>query len=1477
MRKFRHIVNGILWTIIGLYLTFIVLLHIPAVQSFIGTKVGQAVSEKLGTEVYVGKVDLGLLNRIIIDDFRVRDQQNKELLQATRLSLKFDFLSLLHKRIRISSIQLFGLRANLYKKDAQAQSNFQFVLDSLASKDTIAQTPLDLKINSLIIRRGYIKYNRWDVARKRNQFSTNHIDAKNISAHVIINAVKDDSLNVNVRDLSFEEASGLILKSLTFKLTANTKNATLSSFQMVLPNSKIVLNNLKASYKIKHGKVIMPTLEFDGSVDKSTITLTDLGCFIPIFKKATKPLSFHFTFSGTGTSLKIDSMEVASYRSHLLLQGNGSLRNWQSAPHWAANIKRFSLDTDGIKFITDIFSRHINLPPVISRLGNIEYKGEMGGYGNDISAKGVLTTDAGIAALAFGKHNNKFSARIETEEFKLGKVLENDKFGTISTQIDISGRIPVNNDIYIEAAGDISKFEYNSYAYKNISVDGVFEGNAFDGKLTVNDPNAIVSMAGKFDFLSKHPYAKLTADIEKLSPSALKISNKWPNTQFQFRIHTDIEGKSLNTANGYALLTDFAMKSDRVDYTLSNLLVNINNKENLHHLHVKSDFGQIQLTGKYDYNTLSQSIINLIGSKLPTIPGLPDMNNARTNNFSISGTIERSDWLQHIFNIPVEIEQPLTINGHMSDADRTLNLTLDVPSFTYAGNHFETGNILVKTLHDTLTVSAQVRKVSEENKKFYLALQAVAADNTLSSTLTFDNMRKQRLYGQLKTDVIFYKNEKNVSTAHFAIKPSNILVGDTVWTIQPSEITYNQTRLDVSHFSINHHNQHITIDGTASQNPEDSVSIGLRDIDVNYILNLVNFHSVSFRGLASGTAVLKNPFNTLEGYATLKVKDFKFQDGRMGILDAHINLNNKEGQIDIDAIANDGQDIKTFVNGYISPKHNYIDLAIRAYNSRIEFIESFCGSFMHDVEANANGLLRVFGPLDNINLTGQMIANGNLSITPLNTTYTLRNDTIRFLPDLIEFKADTVYDRNGNIGIVTGYLQHEHLTNLSYNLSIATRNLLAYDFKDFGNSSFCGTVYATGTCDIVGKSGEVNIDINATPEKNSVFAYNVANPEVARNNQFIHWGKNALQIRNDSTNIAATEDTDFAQEDKPEIPTDIRLNFFINCTPDASLRLLMDKQSGDNITLNGSGMIRASYYNKGNFEMFGNYLVDRGIYKLTIQNVIKKDFSFQQGGTIAFGGDPYNAQLNLQAFYTANGVSLSDLNIGRSFSSNNIRVNCLMNITGTPAAPKLTFGLDMPTINSNVKQMIYSLINGEEEMNQQVLYLLAVGRFYTQNRNNAEIDNTSSQSKTSLAMQSLLSSTISQQLNTVLSSVINNNNWSFGANISTGDEGWNNAEYEGILSGRLLNNHLLINGQFGYRDNPNTTTSFIGDFDLRYLLFPNGGLAIKMYNQTNDRYFTRNSLTTQGLGLIMKKDFNGWRDLFRFTRKSKIQQPKSKK
>ena len=285
--------------------------------------------------------------------------------------------------------------------------------------------------------------------------------------------------------------------------------------------------------------------------------------------------------------------------------------------------------------------------------------------------------------------------------------------------------------------------------------------------------------------------------------------------------------------------------------------------------------------------------------------------------------------------------------------------------------------------------------------------------------------------------------------------------------------------------------------------------------------------------------------------------------------------------------------------------------------------------------------------------------------------------------------------------------------------------------------------------------------------------------------------------------------------------------------------------------------------------MFGTYTVESGTYDITIQYIINKKFQFQPGGTLIFGGDPYAAALNLQALYTVNGVSLSDLSIGNSFSSNTVRVNCLMNIGGQPSAPQVTFDLDLPNVNADEKQMVRSLLSSQQEMNQQVLYLLGIGRFYSQGQNNADQQQ---MDQTTLAMQSFLSGTLSTQINNVIGQFVKNDDWNFGANISTGTEGWNNAEYEGIVNGRMLSGRLLFNGQFGYRERSangmqgigttQANPSFVGDFDVRYLLRPNGNLALKVYNQTNDRYFTRSSLNTQGVGIILKKDFNGLRDFF---------------
>lgn len=921
------------------------------------------------------------------------------------------------------------------------------------------------------------------------------------------------------------------------------------------------------------------------------------------------------------------------------------------------------------------------------------------------------------------------------------------------------------------------------------------------------------------------------------------------------------------------------MKMHDPSYSLDNISISANDKGKEGHLDVEAPFVSLYARGQYDLTTIYGSIMRLVADKLPTIPGISKHAAKGYNDFTLQANITSAEVLQRMFGLPLSLSLPVHINGNISDAEKNVNLYINAPNFSWDGSAFHDANIELNTIGDSLRMEARISQGLPYEKAPVYRLRAAAADNNLSTLLYYANQSsKLPITGKIDARTQFFTSDNGATGVHVTVNPSEIMLGEKKWLLNPADIIYRKNELTVDMLNFSHDDQHIIINGKATPQASDSIVADLKDVDVAYILNLVNFHSVDFAGKASGKAVVKSIFQTPEAYANLDVKDFVFENGPLGTLHAKAAYDNHEGQINIDATAEDGPEHLTVINGYVSPKRNYIDLGIEAHNTSLKFMENFCGSFLNNVEAWCKGKLNVVGDLKNINLVGDVVAHGRMHMKQLGTDYTFNHLRAHAIPDDIQFEGDSIYDshyngKHSHFALIRGGIHHKHLTRLSYDLDIDANNFLGFDTHEFGDDTFYGTVFATGTVGIHGKSGETIIDIDATPEPHSIFVYNVASPDAISAGSFIHWNDATPYIYRP---YSPDSDKDKKKDSSSNFSSDMRINFLVNTNPNLTLKLMMDDQTGDYITLNGNGVIRANYYNKGGLDMFGNYVVDHGQYKLTIQNIIKKDFDFQPGGTIAFGGDPYNAPLNLQAKYTVNGVPLSDLNIGRSFSSNNIRVDCLMDITGTPGAPKVDFSMDLPTVNSDAKQMIYSVINSQEEMNQQVLYLLGIGRFYTQTKNNQTSEDASQQSQTSLAMQSLLSGTISQQINNVLSSFVNSSNWNFGANISTGNEGFNNAEYEGILSGRLLNNRLLFNGQFGYRDNANATQSFIGDFDLRYLIFPNGNLSIHVYNQTNDRYFTRNSLNTQGVGLIMKKDFFNLRDLLGIKKKSKDKEKEDK-
>lgn len=1454
LKVVKHIFSGVIWGFIALYFILMTLIYLPPFQHWMGSKASHAIGGALGTSVSVGSIQLGLPNRIIIDNVTILDQQQKKMLRIGRLSTKLQWLPLVEGRIVISSAQLFGAHINIYKTDSLQPSNIQFVLDALSSNDTTSHSAIDLRINSLIVRHSNVRYNL-EYMPQTGHFDLNHLAFNDVSSHILLNELSDDSLNVRVKRLTFNEESGLKVNSVSFSLTAGKREGMLKDFTLQMPHSMLYIDSLTAAY---NSEKLNKTLRYRASNLNADVRLSDLKCFLPNLANYSDVLSLTTTFEGTTKYINVPHLEINGTGRSLVLNARGWVFGLdESHPTWKAEIARFSLDESVLqKLKSDISS----LPSQLANIGNVQLSGSFeGNEFGDIIAHSAILADIGNLDVDMKMAGGKvFSGSLNTKGIDLKRLLENDHLGTLATNIQLSGTTST-----MKVNGLISKLEYNDYTYTNIRVDGNYAGRSASGTIAIDDPNAQLTLEGLWKDGGQRTALQLNGTVNKLSPQQLNLSDNWGDATFSLQLTADISATNINDVEGNIDLHHFVMNDSTGFFRIDSVMLQSGFNNGQHYLKLSGDLGEGSLNGQFNLNTLPQSFVSFLASQLPSIPGLPKVKERLNNNFDVNLHITSSEWIRRILNIPLLLEEPLSLQGNINDATHTFCLDGSVPAFFYDDAFYEGAKLHITTENDSILCNANVVKHMDHDLKMDLALKAAASNNNISTSFSWNNhtVGIKATQGELNATTQLYTNDEGYPEAHIRTHSSHLSMGDTQWDIVPSDIIYADNRILVDHFEIQHQEQHLLIDGIASKSAKDTLVVDMKDLDVSYVLDLLNFHPVEFAGFVTGRACASQLFDQPKAMADINVSSFRFEGGRMGTLHAQAEWNDDQQQIDIHALADDGPDSKTHINGYVSPVRSDIELVIKGEGTHIDFLQQYTRSFLSNVGGQAYGEVRLVGPLGAMDLLGTLVVDGQATVIPLGTTYTLKKDTVRLVHNDILLNRANINDINNDVAYLSGGIHHEHLSNLTFDLDIETSRLLAYDFKELGNDTFCGTVEASGRVDLHGRPGEVVINCNATPLRSTVFTYNASLSNEVSRQDFITW-RNKHQL----ANIPVTQTK---SEEKPrDIPTDIYINFLINANPNATVKLLMDATTGDYITLYGSGVLRASYHNKGVFQMFGTYTVDHGTYGITIQNIIKKNFVFQEGSTLIFGGNPMEANLQLQAVYTVNGVSLSDLNIGNSFASNTVRVNCLMNITGQAGSPRIDFDFDLPTVNSDEKQMVRSVIASEQEINQQVLYLLGIGRFYSQRTQEANNAESQEYGQTQLAMQSFLSGTLSSQINTLISQVVKNDDWNFGANISTGNEGWHNAEYEGLISGRMLNNRLLINGQFGYRDNATqATSSFIGDFDIRYILTPSGNLSLKMYNQTNDRYFTRSSLNTQGLGLIIKKDFNGLNDLF--TRRKK--------
>ena len=1432
------------------------ILRLDAVQRRLAFIVSNELKKNIQIPFETASVNIGFPNKLTIDSILINDLSGDTLASIPRISANFDIIPFIRKgKIKIHTVTLSTPDIRLSRKDNETPLNLQFIIDRLSTNDSTANNSIpDIRINQIHIYDGHISYHVLS-EQKKESFDPSHIEINNLQANIALRAITNDSLDIYIRKTAFNEKSGLAIKRLKAGIKATKEKAHISRLHIATAESNITSKGIDINFIEERGN---KKISYSGEIQSNKLSVKEFFPIVPQLSHMKIPLKFNTKFTGSDNSINIKTLNIFSENDDINLHLSGRTDNFSKKnPQYELNIKKSSATPDFINSIYAIATNGAETPKELTRPGKIQLKGNIAGIGKQANSSVEIISEAGrITAKANIEKDGTYNATLSAQEINIGKITDDKNWGLCSINANISGSTADSTGHTAGFTTTITPLQYKQYTYAPINIRGTYYNKNLSAQITLNDKNIqLKNTTIKYDGSKRLPVYEFKMQVDSFRPYNLGLTKMHEENHLSFNMDCRITGNDPENSNIYTRIDNFTLKTPKGENKIREFILNANTLERKKILIVTSDFLNGHLTGIYNYKTLGNSFKLALKRVMPS---LFDNNEVTTtgNDFSFDFSINNTSTLTKIFNLPVTVNKLSSLYGSCNDTHKSLSLGGKFEGIDYGKRKYRiikfSSEIDEKANRNEIKlVRAPLPDESDNHNPendITINILSEAVNDSLTTKIKWKNLYVPTNKGDVKIDIALQRNSDNRLDITAQLHKGEITQSDTTWLLSPGKITSSNNIISIENFSLQSNSQYIHINGDIGKSPEDNLSIDLRQIDMEYVFDIIDFHPVNLGGKASGNIHASSLLGNINFNSNLQIKNLTFEHGLIGDLAFNGYWDDEQKAIILKGDAHEGDESRTIVDGFLSPERDTINIGIHAQKTRIDFLNHLLSSFIEDASGRVSGKLHVLGGLRRVNLQGALAPMGHLKIKPTNTTYNLIGDTIRFKHDTIDFGGFHIKDNHGNSGGITGGVYHQCLKRFTVGLHIKADNLLAFHYPDFGEETFYGTAFVTGDADLSVNSSGVTLEASVTTNPGSKFIYNASSPEGNINNEFVTF------IDRRKRKSLITDMNILREEETPRnINSTLNLKFTIDVTPDMQLRVYTNQASNDYIDIYGRGKIDAIYDEKAGFTMQGNLGLTRGTYKFTIQDIFPKEFDIRSGSSIKFKGDPFNANLDLKTVYTIPSVPLTDLSIDAE-RRKNVKVNCYMDITGTIFNPGLSFNLDLPDGNEEEKELLSSAISTPEQLNMQFIYLLGIGKFYTYDYNNQRAE-----SQSSTAMESLISNTISGQLNNMLSQIIDDSNWNISGNFTTSEKGWNSMEVEGMLSGRLLDNRLLINGNLGYRDNPLANKNFIGDFEVQWLLNKSGNISLKAYNKTNDRYFSKTTLTTQGAGILLKRDFDGWK------------------
>ena len=1438
-------------------------------QNYITQQATTYFSEYVGGELLVENIYYNPFKGIILDNVSLKDNQGNLVAKFDQFTGNISYSKLLKKQIAIKDLYLYGPTFYL-TTDAQGKTNLQFLTDAFASDQPAEFPDWQFSLRNLHIYDAQFHYDHLPAAYKDNLvFDPMHVRIDNLNTHISLGILKADTVNVTLETLAFQEKCGFEVKDIACQASIGKKASTIRDFTFELPKGKLHFDSLQVAYD-SIAQLSSPDLlektTITASLHPSSIYGSDFKQLLPALKGLNKPLQVKGYLQFADHNVKLRHFS-ASYGDEIHIQTAAEIDgiNDIKEAYFYANIQEVVTTKNGIEnLIADIQGKPFFLPKELSKLGKLQFSGNVSGFFSDMVAYGLLKTDIGKIntdlLLNYNLNNNDigFSGHVKTNKIDLERLLgKTSKLGDLALAVEVNGQMPKGRNITGSIKGNIQEFNYNNYTFKDIQIDGLYNERAIDAIVQYTDPkNGALSVNFGLERESEGFEMNLDARADTIRLHDMKLVAGMENVMFSTRVLSHLTGKGIDDIEGFLTIEPVHIITSKDSLSIPQIDIKSEKTGDRQRVTLHSDMLKVEAEGQIAMSTLARNAQYMIAKQLSHLSPLAISKGEALNDFSFHVQLDPLSEYTYLLGQKWSIDDTTYVSGYINDELENFEVNIKSNLIDFGRNSIDSASVHIHNfVNDSIKINVNAIYQTPIDTTF-MHIGGNAFNNQVDLSIDWENTVESDFSGELITRTYFDKPKRKgqVLDITCSLLPSTMILADSLWHIKPGTIHYDEESLTVKNIWFDGKDQYIKIDGNASRADKSQViKASLKDIDLQYLSNVFYMPDIKLLGIVTAEAEVGQVLHKPILNATASCKQFGLNGFPLGdVIEAKASYNYELEQIDLKGtVVNSVLDTSRVV-GHISPIRNDMLLDIDVNNLDLSFIKKYLSVFANDMAGIAKGKLYVGGKLDAIEIWGEAyVKQAMLSIDFLKSKFYFE-DSITIKKNAFILKEIEITDEYGNKGMIDGLVTHDKFHEFVYDINIGVNNLLAFNTTELNSPDFYGKLYATGNAHILGDMNSVNIDVIAKPEKGSYFAIPLNNYMDATDNKFITYitpNQNKLSVSDRRTRRK--------QRISESLAAKMKVNLAIEATPDVEAQIILDSHTGDIIKARGNGNIKVEIDNNLNIKVYGNYDITEGSYDFSIQGAMRKRFEVGEGSSISFDGDPMNnCNMNINATYqtTASLTDLLETSVLETVKNSTVKTLCIARITGPLMSPTIKFDIQLPDADEEVQRMVKAAINTEDMMSQQMVFLLLTGKFY-----NPEVTQNTASYSTQLAA-SFATATISSQLNYWLSQISNNVN--LGVNYSENSvDAANNRQITANISTNFFNNRLILNGNVGYR-NQYGSEDFIGDFDLEYKLIESGRLRLKAYNKTNDRLYST-ALYTQGLGIMYREDFDTWSNLYK--------------